>query len=70
MSKKDGPVEKDTPVYIYADLYNHIKEFVKKDRIRYGGGVKQFVNETLREKLIELGILEPTVAVAKAEVEG
>jgi|Deesub1362A_J573_1020465.scaffolds.fasta_scaffold00845_9 hypothetical protein len=81
MNRRDAPVDKDTPVRIDVELYNLVKEIVKKDRIRYCGGVKQFVNETIRDKLIELGVLDngddpakPTTAkpliAPEAEVEG
>ena len=82
MNRRDAPVDKDTPVRIDMGLYNQVKEIVKKDRIRYPGGVRQFINETIRDKLIELGVLDnddpakPTTAkpsmdaCVKAEVEG
>ncbi len=71
-----------TMVNVDDELYKFAKEFAKSDKIRYPGGVRQFINETIRDKLIELGVLDnddpakPTAAkpsmdaCVKAEVEG
>ena len=47
-----------TMVNVDDELYKFAKEFAKSDKIRYPGGVRQFINETIRDKLIELGVLD------------
>lgn len=44
-------------VDIEANLYRKVKEYVSRNRIDFAGGVKQFVNIAVRDKLKELGVI-------------